>query len=132
MNEKLMEVIKNTYANVRSRVIVNDKLSDWFDIGIGLRQGCVLSPLLFLIFINDLVRELNDSNLGVAIGNGKLSNLTFADDIALMANNSRDLQKLLIKDCRELCQKMELRVQHEEAQSPRVQPQRCPAHYHLR
>ena len=55
----------------------------------------MLSPLLFLIFINDLIRELNDSNLGVAIGNGKLSNLTFADDIVLMANNSRDLQKLV-------------------------------------
>ena len=55
----------------------------------------MLSPLLLLIFINDLIRELNDSNLGVAIGNGKLSNLTFADDIALMANNSRDLQKLV-------------------------------------
>ena len=53
VNEKLVKVIKNTYANVRSRVIVNDKLSDWFDIGIGLRQGCVLSPLLFLVFIND-------------------------------------------------------------------------------
>ena len=53
VHEKLMKVIENTYTNVKSRVIVNDKLSDWFDIGIGLRQGCVLSPLLFLIFIND-------------------------------------------------------------------------------
>jgi len=95
VDEKLMKVIKNTYVDVKSRVIVNDRLSDWFDIGIGLRQGCVLSPLLFLIFINDLIRELNDSNLGVAIGNGKLSNLTFADDIALVANNSRDLQALV-------------------------------------
>ena len=74
VNETLVKVIKNTYVSVRSRVIVNGKLSDWFDIGIGLRQGCVLSPLLFLIFINDLIRELNDSNLGVAIRKGKLSN----------------------------------------------------------
>ena len=95
VHEKLMKVIVNTYTNVKSRVIVNDKLSDWFDIGIGLRQGCVLSPLLFLIFINDLIRELNDSNLGVDIGEGKLSNLAFADDIALVANSARDLQKLV-------------------------------------
>ena len=45
-NEKLVKVIKNTYVNVRSRVIVNDKLSDWFDIGTGLTRMRAIAPLV--------------------------------------------------------------------------------------
>src|SRR4051794_32437804 len=64
-------------------------------IDVRLRQGCVLSPLLLLIFINDLLRELKESNIGVVTGGVNLSNLTFADDIALVTNNRHELQKLV-------------------------------------
>ena len=58
VQNRLIQVIKNLYSEVKSSVILNDRLTEWFDIEIGLRQGCVLSPLLFLIFINDLIKEL--------------------------------------------------------------------------
>jgi len=77
------------FDGVKSSVIMNDKLSDWFDIEVGLRQGCVLSPTLFLIFINDLIRELKHSNIGVVAGAVRLNNLVFADDIKGTASSSK-------------------------------------------
>ena len=53
------------YSEVKSSVVLNDRMTEWFDIEIGLRQGCVFSPLLFLIFINDLLKELKASGLGI-------------------------------------------------------------------
>jgi hypothetical protein len=71
--------------------------TDWFQIDTGVRQGCVLSPLLYALFINGLVKELNALNRGVVIEQGgkKLCSLLYADDIVLMAENKRDLQQML-------------------------------------
>ena len=74
---------------------MNENLSAWFNIDVGLRQGCVLSPLLFLIFINDLIKELKDSGIGVTVGKITLNNLVFADDIVLITNTGAKLQTLL-------------------------------------
>ena len=57
VQNRLIQVIKNLYSEVKSSVILNDRLTEWFDIEIGLRQGCALSPLSFLVFINDLIKE---------------------------------------------------------------------------
>jgi len=70
-------------------------MTEWFEIKLGLRQGCVLSPILFLIFINDLIKELKASGLGIAIGSMKVSNLALADDIVLLADNKANLQRLI-------------------------------------
>ncbi len=61
----------------------------------GLKQGDTLSPTLFGIFINDIVREINDLNLGVKIGNKKLSILLYADDIVLLSDTENGLQAML-------------------------------------
>ena len=61
---KLWRIIKNIYARVESCVLVNGERTEFFQILLGLRQGCILSPLLFDLFINDLVEEIRKSGLG--------------------------------------------------------------------
>ena len=62
----------------------------------------VLSPLLFLIFINDLIKEFNKSDSGVLVGDVRINNLAFADDIVLIANNEEELPELVPK-CKVTC-----------------------------
>ena len=95
INANFIQSIRDIYDNVKSSVLVPDRRTSWFDLNIGLRQGCVLSPLLFLIFINDLIKELKNTTIGVEMGAGVLNNLVFADDVVLLANNKGELQALL-------------------------------------
>jgi hypothetical protein len=84
------------YSEVQSCVQVNQKKTDFFDIDTGLRQGCILSPLLFNLFINDLAVKIKELNLGVqAAGKEKISLLMYADDIVLIADNAHDLQCMI-------------------------------------
>ena len=66
-----------------------------FEIELGLRQGCLLSPILFALFINDLVDEIQKLNLGIQCGLKKISLLLFADDIVVIAESRKDLEKML-------------------------------------
>ena len=91
----MLLTIRSMYDGVKSSVIVNGRLTAWFDIDIGLRQGCVLSPLLFLIFVNDLIKEFKKSDTGVLVGEVRINNLAFADDIVLTANDEDELQELV-------------------------------------
>jgi exonuclease III len=69
--------------------------TDFFSIETGVRQGCILSPLLYSIFINDLVKELRKLNAGIGIGDKQLCVLLYADDIVLMAEDMQRLQRLM-------------------------------------
>lgn len=94
---KLYKSVKNIYQSSESCVRINGKLTNWFDCKTGVKQGDNLSPTLFSIFINDLIQEINNMNLGIELGNRKLSILLYADDIALVANSPEDLQTMLNK-----------------------------------
>jgi hypothetical protein len=76
-------------------LVVPPPYTDWFDIGVGVRQGCVLSPLLFDLFIDSMAREAKALGLGVDFGGQRLAILLYADDVVLLANSPEDLQKLL-------------------------------------
>ena len=92
----MLTAVKSLYSNVSSCIRVNGYMSDWFDVKIGLRQGCILSPVLFNCFINDLAVNINALGLGINIGNdNKLSILMYADDVVLLAENEHDLQTML-------------------------------------
>jgi hypothetical protein len=96
---KMWRVLRSIYETVESCVRINGNLTDWFPVETGVRQGCVLSPLLYALFINGLVKEINAMNLGIEIEEGgkTVSSLLYADDIVLMADDRYALQQMLDK-----------------------------------
>ena len=69
--------------------------TEWFDIKCGLRQGCILSPILFNLYINDLALYLKSLDIGIQVGNEQICILMYSYDIVLLAENNDDLQLLL-------------------------------------
>jgi len=76
-------------------VRINDTISEPISVTTGVKQGCLLSPTLFNLFINGLIEEIKKLGLGVKCGELILALLMFADDIALMAETEEDLQCML-------------------------------------
>ena len=92
---KIWRVLKNIYKKVESSVLLGERRTEWFTIEVGLRQGCILSPILFLLFINDLKMVVDKLNRGVFVGDRKVSILFFADDIAILSESKEDLEFML-------------------------------------
>lgn len=92
---KMFQAIKSIYRNVTANVRINAFNTDWFDIKCGLRQGCILSPILFNLYINDLALFIKSLNVGIQLEDDSICMLMYADDIVLIAENSDDLQILL-------------------------------------
>ena len=78
-----------------SAIRINNKLTEWFDCTTGVRQGCNLSPTLYSVFANDPVKEINDLDIGIQVGERKISLLAYADDICLAANSEDNLHQML-------------------------------------
>ena len=102
VNGRMYNAISSLYSNPRSRVILNDYETDYFDCPIGVKQGDNLSPTLFAIFINDLASEIKESNIGINLNvdggpniDYVLSILLYADDIVCLAESEIDLQSIL-------------------------------------
>ena len=84
------------YSNPRSRVVLNDYETEYFDCPMGVKQGDTLSPTLFAVYINDLALHLKESNIGIELDETTLVNvLCYADDIVLIAKCENDLQSLI-------------------------------------
>ena len=88
-------MISNAYHNIQSIVSINTYQSPPFDIQRGIRQGGGLSALFYIVFINDLVEELDKSNLGVSICDIKASNPTLVDDLTLVSRSPLHLQLMI-------------------------------------
>ena len=89
---KMWRVVRNLYREVGSCVRLGEEKTEWFNVEVGLRQGCILSPVLFSIFIDKFeVKKVG----GVKYGEIELSLLLFADDIVLVAENPKMLQRML-------------------------------------
>ena len=81
INTNLINAIQNLYDKATSAVCFNGSTGGWFRITVGVRQGCLLSPTLFNIFLERIIADaLEDHKSTVSIGGRAISNLRFADD----------------------------------------------------
>ena len=69
---RFYDAIESIYADVKRCVRINGLKTNWFDINCGLKQGCLLSPLCFNLYINDIVQALSELGVGIDIGGEKL------------------------------------------------------------
>ena len=90
INKKLIRVIMSIYENTQSRVKNREIESEWFNIRTGVRQGGVLSPLLFIIYMDRCMRE-------ICMNEDKEITLAYADDVAVVTGNKEDLQAAMTK-----------------------------------
>ena len=130
----MYQAISSLYSNPKSRVILNDYETDYFDCPVGVKQGDCLSPTLFAIFINDLANEVKDSGVGLTLSNDSNENvneyvliniLLYADDIVLFATSEVDLQ-LLLNIVEIWCEKWRLEVNLSKTNILHVRAKRKP------
>ena len=113
---KLFRAVKSLYVNSRACVRVGNMMSDWFPVKVGLRQGCVMSPWLFNLYVDGVVREVNARVLGRGlewVGEDdhawELNQLLFADDTVFVADSEEKLQRLVTEFGR-VCERRKLRI----------------------
>ena len=96
VNGKMWRVVKEMYREVKSCVMVDGEQTEWFDTDMGVRQGCVISPILYSVFINGFAKQLINRGVGgVRVAVDLLRILLFADDIVLFAEDAHGLQEML-------------------------------------
>ena len=92
----LIHLMKNLYLDQEAKIKTEDGDTEWFGIGKGVRQGCILSPMLFNIYGENIMRAaVGDSNAGVRLGSRKINNLRYADDTTLVASTAEELGELI-------------------------------------
>ena len=91
-------LLRNLYAGQEATVRTGHGTTDWFQIGKGVREGCILSPYLFNLYAEYIMRnaELEEAQAGIKIARRNINNLRYADDSTLMAE-SEELKSLLMK-----------------------------------
>ena len=92
-------LLRNLYAGQEATVRTGHGTTDWFQTRKGVRQGCILSPCLFNVYAENIMRNagLNEAQAGVKIAGRNINNLRYADDTTLMAENEEELKSLLMK-----------------------------------
>ena len=98
INTNLIQVIKTVYNKATSAVLFNSSLGDWFRTTVGVRQGCLLSPTLFNIFLERIMTDAledHDGTVSIGLGGRTITNLRFADDIDDLAGEEKKLANLV-------------------------------------
>ena len=90
--------LRNLYAGQEATVRTGHR-TDWFQIGKGVRQGCILSPCLFNLYAEYILRNagLEEAQAGIKIAGRNINNLRYTDDTTLMAESEEELKSLLMK-----------------------------------
>ena len=92
-------LLRNLYAGQEAAVRTGHGTTDWFQIGKGVCQGCILSPYLFNFYAEYIMRNvgLEEAQAGIKIARRNINNLRYADDTTLMAESEEELKSRLMK-----------------------------------
>ena len=92
-------LLRNLYAGQEATVRTGHGTTDWLQIGKGVRQGCILSPYLFNLYAEYIMRNagLDEAQAGIKIAGRNINNFRYADDTTLMAESEEELKSLLMK-----------------------------------
>ena len=114
-------LLRNLYAGQESAVRTGHGTTDWFQIGKGIRQGCILSPCLFNLCAEYIIRNigLEEAQAEIKIVGRNINNLRYADDTTLMAESEEELKSLLMKVKWRV--KIWLKAQHTENEDHGIQ-----------
>ena len=92
-------LLRNLYAGQEATVRTGHGTRDWLQIEKGVRQGCILSPCLFNLYEDYIMRNagLEEAQAGIKIARRNINNLRYAEDTTLMAESEEELKSLLMK-----------------------------------
>ena len=92
-------LLRKIYAGQEATVRTGHGTTDWFQIGKGVHQDCLLSPCLFNLYADCIMRNagLEEAQAGITIARRNINNLRYADDTTLMAESEEELKGLLMK-----------------------------------
>ena len=95
--DHLIYLLRNLYAG--QEATLSTGTTDWFQIGKGVRQGCILSPCLFNLYAEYIMRNagMEEAQAGIKIAGRSINNLRYADDTTLTAEREEELKRLLMK-----------------------------------
>ena len=99
ISDHLTCLLRNLYVGQEATVRTGHGRTDWFQIGKGVCQGCILSLCLFNLYAEYIMRNagLDEAQAGIKIAGRNINNLRYADDITLMAESKEELKSLLMK-----------------------------------
>ena len=92
-------LLRNLYAGQEATVRIGHGTTDWFQTGKGVHQGCILSPCLFNLYAEYIMRNagLEETKAGIETARRNINNLRYVDDTTLMAETKEELKSLLMK-----------------------------------
>ena len=115
ISDRLSFPLRNLYAGQEATVRTGHGTTDWFQIGKGVRLGCILSPCLFNFYAEYIMRNavLEEAQAGIKISRRNINNLRYTDDTTLTAPRKEELKSLLMK-VKEKSEKvgLKLNIQH--------------------
>ena len=93
--DHLTYLLRNLYAGQEATIRTGHGTTDWFQIGKGVHQDCILSPCLFNLYAEDIMRNagLEEAQAGIKIARRNINNLRYADDTTLMGESEEELKK---------------------------------------
>ena len=108
-------LLRNLYAGQEATVRTGHGTTDWLQIGKGIRQGCILSPCLFNLYAEYIMRNpgLDEAQAGIKIARRNINKLRYTDDTTLMTESKEELKRLLMK-VKEESEISWLKTQHSE------------------